>query len=315
MRQLLIWIISGLCLVLPFLATIIPLDFTSGNSRYVWMTFIPIVFLVSFVVVAGALSRLGLRGLREGRFKRDIADYDYFLRRVHATPWTILYYFVPVYSIVLSVGPLKALAFRLFGYKGNLNFTVYPDTWLRDIPILDFGQGVYLSNKSSIATNICLMDGTIMVDGIQIGAHSCVGHGTLIGPGTKMAEKVELGANITSGIRVKYGKGSKVYEMCGIQHGVVIGENAIIEGGAILGLRTRIGNGVRIKEGSHIHTGLKIQNQEEADKYFSDETGAMTKRRLELAIKVGAKYTSADHVQNIPQTNFDTRPKIKLIDE
>ena len=31
--------------------------------------------------------------------------------------------------------------FRIFGYRGSMDFTIYPDTWIRDLPLLDFGEG------------------------------------------------------------------------------------------------------------------------------------------------------------------------------
>jgi hypothetical protein len=64
--------------------------------------------------------------------------------------WTSLYYCKPVYHFCLCVPWLKALVFRLFGYRGDLNFTVYPDTWIRDLPLLDFGKGAYISNRATL---------------------------------------------------------------------------------------------------------------------------------------------------------------------
>ena len=48
----------------------------------------------------------------------------------------------PIYFVALSHPVAQAaLTFRLFGYRGQMDFTVYPDTWIRDLPLLDFGQG------------------------------------------------------------------------------------------------------------------------------------------------------------------------------
>jgi hypothetical protein len=41
----------------------------------------------------------------------------------------------------------------------HMTFTVYPDSWIRDLPLLPFGQGEYVANPSTIGTNIVLNKG------------------------------------------------------------------------------------------------------------------------------------------------------------
>jgi hypothetical protein len=55
--------------------------------------------------------------------------------------------------------------FRLFGYRGSMKFTVYPDTWIRDLPLLMFGEGAYVSNRATLRTNIVLSNGYARRDG------------------------------------------------------------------------------------------------------------------------------------------------------
>jgi carbonic anhydrase/acetyltransferase-like protein (isoleucine patch superfamily) len=316
MGKWIIWTVSGICFMGPILIVFGPLELmVSKEYRLLWIAIAPIIFVISFVTIAGLLSRLGVRSIKNGRLKRTLDDSNYMWRRVYSTPWTMLYYFTPVYFLVLTIAPLKKYVFRLFGYQGEVDFVVYPDTWLRDLPVLKVGKQSYLSNKSSIATNICLMDDTILVEGIEIGQKSCVGHGTLIGPGTKMGDGVELGANITSGIRVKYGNGCKVYEICGIHHGTIIEDHAVIEAGTILGLRSRIGQGVRIREASHIHTGVRVMTQDEADQFYSAETGAMTKRRQEHSRRLKEKYFAPDHRDAAENVGTSNAYKIKDVDD
>ena len=306
MKKLTLSLISFLCFALPFVLCFLPFELIEDKTlRLVWLLLVAPTYVLMNIVVAGLISRFGLSGLKEGKFNRDVSDSSYFKRRIHATPWTYLFYFKPVYYLMLSNSFLRHIGLRLFGYKGNTNFTVYPDTWLRDVPLLDIGKDAYLSNKSSIATNICLMDGRILVEGIKIGDSSCVGHSTLIGPGTKLGSEVELGADITSGIRVKYGDRVKVYEKCGIQHGVLIEEDAVIEGGAVLGLRTKIGKGVRIREGSHIHAGIRIKTQEEADALYSEETGALTRKKNLVAQQLKEAFGES----------ASARPLVKSVDK
>lgn len=109
---------------------------------------------LSFLLVAGGLSQLHSRKVVEGRFPLDTGDPRYFHRRLYGLCWTSVYYSGPVYYMVLSLPLLRKLVFRLFGYRGNMNFTVYPDTWIRDLPLLDIGEGAYLSNKATIGTNM-----------------------------------------------------------------------------------------------------------------------------------------------------------------
>lgn len=296
----LIYFYIWLCFSVPALVAFAgPFIVESTILKILFLTLAPIVYIVSTVLTCGLLAQTGKAGLVEGKFNRTISDPMYFRRRLHATPWTYIFYFKPLYFICLSIAPLKSLLFRLFGYKGQLDFVAYPDTWLRDLPVLDIGAGAYLSNKSSIATNICLMDGRILVEGIKIGKKSCVGHATLIGPGTTMGEEVEIDASTTSGLRVNFGNKVKIGEMCGIQHGVKIEDGAVIEATCVIGLRCRIGPNIRIIEGSHLHTGTRIKTQTEADLYFSEETGALSKARKMTLTRIasGIKAFDPSHLE------------------
>ena len=284
MRSLIIGTIPLICLGLPLVAIVLPYELmTESWMRTSLLVLSPLIFILGFITTSGLVSRLGLAVIKNSRTERSLKNWTYFRRRLHAGPWTLLYYFKPIYHLVLSVAPLRWLCFRLFGYKGQLDFVVYPDTWFRDIPVMDIHKGAYLSNNASVAPNICLMDGTILVDGIKVGEKSVVGHGTLIGPGTKMGENSEIATKCTSGIRVRIGNNVKIRECSVIQHGVVIGDGARIETVCFLGLRSKIGPDVNITEGSHIHAGTRIRTQEEADKYYAEETGAMTRKRELLA--------------------------------
>ena len=74
--------------------------------------------------------------------------------------WTSLYYCAPAYYLCLSLRPLKALAFRLLGHRGSLDFKVDPDTWIRDLPLRDLGPGAYVSNRATLGTNMVLSNTT-----------------------------------------------------------------------------------------------------------------------------------------------------------
>ena len=81
-----------------------------------------------------------------GSFPRDLRAPLYRGRRLYGLCWTAVYYFTPVYWLFLTVPLLRRALFRLFGYRGQMDFTVYPDTWIRDLPLLEFGRGAYVGS-------------------------------------------------------------------------------------------------------------------------------------------------------------------------
>src|SRR5262245_12126123 len=126
----------------------------------------PLVFATIFLVTAAILSLPHQKAIVAGRYPRAISHPVYFHRRLYGLCWTSVYYFTPVYFLTLSIPFLKKIVFRGFGYKGDLDFTTYPDTWIRDLPLLKIGRGAYLSNKATIGTNIAFPDGSILVDSV-----------------------------------------------------------------------------------------------------------------------------------------------------
>lgn len=55
---------------------------------------------------------------------------------------------------------------------------------------------VYLSNRATIGTNMCNIDGTILVAPIRIGRGAMVGHLAMIGPGATLGKKAEIGVGV-----------------------------------------------------------------------------------------------------------------------
>lgn len=231
-----------------------------------------ILFVIFSVLIAGFISLHGKKAIKRGKFPRNLDHPIYCKRRVYGTCWTQLFYFKPIYSIILSVPALKWLAFRLFGYKGSLDITLYPDTWIRDLPILNFGAKTYLSNRATIGSNMCLNDGSILVDGISIGEGAMVGHLVMVAPGNKIGAKSEIGVGTALGIRVRIGLSSIIKPTCAINHGVVIGDSCDIGPHSYIGLKTVIGNNIVLPAGSNIPNGSAIMNQDEANSFYSSET-------------------------------------------
>ncbi|EYD75391.1 hypothetical protein Rumeso_03038 [Rubellimicrobium mesophilum DSM 19309] len=203
----------------------------------------PLAYAALFAAVAGGLSRFHVPAIVKGHFPRSIDHPVYGHRRLYGLCWTSLYYFKPVYFLVLSIPALKTMTFRLFGYRGSMDFTVYPDTWIRDLPILDFGPGVYLANRATLGTNMPLSDGTILVSPITLGAGSVLGHLAELGPGVTIAEGSEIGTRSAIGVACRIGRGVSIAPDVSLEHSVRVGDGARIRACARVGLNSVVGPG------------------------------------------------------------------------
>jgi acetyltransferase-like isoleucine patch superfamily enzyme len=241
-----------------------------------------LVFGVSFVVVAGLFSRIGQPGIVAGKFPRRADHPVYALRRIYGLCWTQLYYFRQLYAFCLAMPWMKWLMFRLFGVRGTLHFSVFPDCWLRDLPLLSIGEGAYLANRSTLGTNICLKDGSILVGPITLQARSMVGHLAVFGLGTTLGEGAEIGVAVTMGINITVGNDASINPTAGINHGATIGNGTTIDAAAYVGQKAQIGPGLKIHGGATIPAGAVIQTQAEADSYFSSENQALSRRSVEV---------------------------------
>ena len=242
-----IWLLPAACASLVVMAT---LESASGSwTRAIGLSLALPVFAVSFVVVAGLFSLIGQPGIVAGKFPRRADHPVYALRRIYGLCWTQLYYFRPLYAFCLAMPPLKWLVFRLFGYRGTMQFTVYPDTWIRDLPMLSFAEGAYLGNRACVGTNICLNDGSIIVGPVTCHANSMVGHLAVFGLGTALEEGAEIGVGAATGFAVRIGACASIKPRANVNNGAIIGEGAIVGTAALIGQKARIGPGIEIRPG------------------------------------------------------------------
>ena len=93
-----------------------------------------------------------------------------------------------------------------------MGFTTYPDTWVRDLPLLQLGEGAYVSNKATIGTNIAMADGTIVVDSVN-GDGSLVGQWQLL-PRVESGKGVEIGVGCAIGLKTVLDENVKVNPRC-----------------------------------------------------------------------------------------------------
>ena len=206
----------------------------------------PLLFSALVITVAGALSLPCQPAVRRILIPRDLGNPIYTMRRLYGVALCAVLYFRPVFNLVLQVPPLKVILFRLFGYRGSMRFTIYPDTWIRDLRLVHFGEDAYISNRVTVGTNIVLNDGQLYVDGVTVGRRSTIGHLTMLAPGVWIGEGSEIGVGCAVGLRARVGNGTRIAPTCAIDHAACIGDRVRIGPGCYIGARARIHDGVRL---------------------------------------------------------------------
>jgi acetyltransferase-like isoleucine patch superfamily enzyme len=248
----------------PAVASVFPVLLADARtSRIIAIFLAPGTFVVAYALTAALLSRVTRRALVPGRFPRSLAHPVYGPRRLHALCWTAVYYCPPVYHAILAVPLLKRVIFRLFGYRGSLDITLYPDTWLRDLPILEISAGAYLSNRATIGTNMCLTSGDVLVAPVRIGERAMVGHLAMLAPGVVLGERVEIGVGAGVGLNVVIGARARVGPCVVVHHGVTIGRRCDIGAASYIGLKTVIGDGLTIPPGTVVPARSLLRTQED----------------------------------------------------
>jgi NDP-sugar pyrophosphorylase family protein len=249
---------------IPLVAVTIPI-LVAGTvmARSALMVLAPIEFTLLYALTCGLLSLITRRALVPGKFRRDLGDKIYGPRRLYSLCWTSLYYCSPVYHAVLSVPALKWITFRLFGYRGSLDVVLYPDTWIRDLPLLDIAPEAYLSNRATIGTNICLQSGDLLVAPIAIGRGSMVGHLSMLAPGVVIGKSVEVSVGVGVGIKSRIGDRSKIGPCCVIEHGVMIGADCDIGASSYIGSKVTIADGIYVPPGSVVPRRVSLRSMED----------------------------------------------------
>jgi carbonic anhydrase/acetyltransferase-like protein (isoleucine patch superfamily) len=223
---------------------------SAGSLGFLAVLFAPLVWVSAFLILAGVLSLPHQFSVVPGKVRRDVNDRMYFHRRLYGLCWTAVYYNKPAYYLCLSLPVLKWITFRLFGYRGSMNFTVYPDTWIRDLPVLHFEDGVYVSNRATLGTNIALHNGLLLVEGITLRSKALVGHLSMLAPGVELGPGAEIGVGGGIGIKTKLDAGAFVGPCSVIEHGVRLGRNASVGAHSYIGSRSTIFNDIKLPAGS-----------------------------------------------------------------
>jgi len=218
----------------------------------------PLLLSALVVLVAGVLSLPFHAAVVRAKFPHDLSYPLYAMRRLYGIALCAVIYFRPVFHLLLMVRPFKTLFFRLFGYRGSMDFTVYPDTWIRDLRLLDFGKGVYIANRVTLGTNIVLSTGEIYSDRITIGENTMIGHLAILGPGVSIGSQTELGVRSMIGIGTAIGNKTKIGINVRVDHRCKIGTGVKIANDVSIGFLCSIGDGVVVEEAVRIPKGTMI---------------------------------------------------------
>jgi carbonic anhydrase/acetyltransferase-like protein (isoleucine patch superfamily) len=230
----------------------------SGSFQLLAAFFLPLVWTLTFLLTAGLLSLSHQFSVRPGKFRRDVSDRFYFHRRLYGLCWAAVFYNKPAYFLCLSFPLLKWITFRLFGYRGTMNFTVYPDTWIRDLPILTFEDGAYVSNRATLGTNAVRSNGFLLVAPITLRSKALVGHLAMLAPGVELGPGAEVAVGVSVGIKAKLSSGSFVGPCCAIGHGVRLGQNAAIGAYSVIESGSVILDDVKLPTATVIPTRTRI---------------------------------------------------------
>jgi carbonic anhydrase/acetyltransferase-like protein (isoleucine patch superfamily) len=220
----------------------------------------PLLWTLVFLGIAGLLSVPHRFAVTAGKFLRDLNDPLYFHRRLHGLCWTTVFYNKPAYFTCLSIPAFKWMTFRMFGYRGSMNFTVYPDTWIRDLPLLHFDDGVYVSNRATLGTNIVLRNGYLLVRSIRLRSKALVGHLAMLAPGVELGVGAEVAVGGGIGIGTKLGSGSFVGPCCVIEHGVRLGANASVGAQSYVGSGSALADDSCLPAGSFLAPRTRVTN-------------------------------------------------------
>lgn len=185
--------------------------------------------------------------MKPGNFKRDRMSKDYNDRLVYTRAFRKFIYNPSVMNEILSDTDLKEMFFRTFGYKGALDFTIYPNCWLRDLPMLDIGSGTYLADGILLGTNQVSTDQTVLrVGKIKIGERCVFDQDCKLGYNSTIGDDCIIGIQTSIGLKCRMGNNVKLGEATTIRHGVRIGNDVTV------GSETQIGNFVVIEDGVEV---------------------------------------------------------------
>jgi len=189
-----------------------------------------------------------VNAIEAGKVERKPKNEVYQKRLEYTKELRVFVYDPALMNIILSTPKLKELFFRTFGYKHNLDFTIYPNCWIRDLPLLDIGEKCYLADGILLGTNRVSIDQKILrVEEIKIGVHTIFDQRCAVGPGTTIGSECIIGFH------------SHISAKC------IIGDNVRMGEAVDIGAMTEVGDDVFIGQGSFISDFVTIEAGAEID--------------------------------------------------
>jgi carbonic anhydrase/acetyltransferase-like protein (isoleucine patch superfamily) len=242
----------------------------------------PFTFIATFIFIASLLSLAFQPYIVPGKFPRVVTDKVYGPRRLYGLCWGAIFYFTPLYFLIFSVASLRKLVMWGFGYRGDADVNIAPDAWLRDLPLLKFGKGVYVANKATVGTNMCLSNGHILVDSVTLGNKTMLGHMTMVAPGCHIGNDSEIGVGCAIGLRVSIGDKTRIGPTTTVNHGAQLGNDIDVGTMSYIGIKVRIVDGIKLPGGSNIPEGSEITSQEQVESFISSESHSLLTDRARL---------------------------------
>ncbi|EAY25154.1 LbetaH domain-containing protein [Microscilla marina] len=182
-------------------------------------------------------------GIKTGRFKRDVNQVTYQYRVTYTQHLRNYMYDPARLNVIFSDASLQHLFFRTFGYQGNTRFTIYPNAWLRDLPLLDIGENVYFGDGILLGTNqISENQQFIKVGRIRIGKNTIFDQHCSVGLDTQIGQDVQVRFKSSIGLKCTLGNSITVGECSIVGHRAQLGDRVR------LGLNTKLGNFVRVDD-------------------------------------------------------------------
>lgn len=191
--------------------------------------------------------------IKPGTFERNPDDANYSARMIYTKALREYVYNPAMLNAIFSDKGLKETFFRTFGYQESMTFTMYPNVWLRDLPLLKFGHKVYMGDGMLLGTNQISPDQkTVKVGRIEIGDESIFDQQCAIGLGSSVGTHSQFGFRCAIGLKSSIGNNVRIREMTGIGNCVQIGD------GTYIGQNCSIHDFVIIEPGTHIVDSTRI---------------------------------------------------------
>lgn len=175
----------------------------------------------------------------------------------------------PTMRLLLSDPALKIWFFRVFGYLGEMQFTLRQAVWFRELPLLDIGRDAHLGYGMMLGTSQMLPDGeSAVLRRISIGERTFFNQHAVVEGG------VSVGADCSIGIRTTIGSDAQ------ISNEVEIGDYGRIGDEAVISDRCQIGAGASIGRATIVDAGVKVEEGAQIPAYHRLTRGGLFVRAL-----------------------------------